>query len=130
MSKTLRNPLNGLLVLAACGLFAIMYLAGATTVTTTGTPTYGVVEQNVTVGTTKVRLVPPSNVGFFVQPQTSGKTIRVGLGGSTDLDGTHGIIVQYLEALAEQPRPSQKFHEVWGISSSGDVTVRVVYYTM
>ena len=93
------------------------------------TPGYGVVEGNVTVGSSeKVLLVPPGNVGFFIQPQSEGASIRIGFGNNTSVSGTVGVVLGYLEAIAEQPRPQRLFHEIWAQAPSGSVTVRVVYY--
>lgn len=91
---------------------------------------YGVVERLVTLDASSVTtLVPAGNKGFFIQPQTVDRSIRIGIGRSSSINSTsRGIILTYLEALAEQPRSGWNFHEVKGTSTSGNVSVWVVYY--
>ena len=123
----MKNTMRGLAIGFLFAVVGVAILSGVTSITPS--PGYGVKEETITVGdSARMLLAPPGNLGFFIQPQTEGATIRVGFGASTTVSSTEGVIVQYLEALAEQPRPGRTFHEVWAQSTSGDVDVRVVLY--
>lgn len=115
----------GLLALAVTVLAVVAYA-----VVPTGSPTLGIHETEVNlVGRSASVLVPSGSSGFFIQPQTSGKTIRVGFGSGSSVSETKGVVLEYLDSLGEQVRPSMLYHEVRAVSTDGTpVKVWVVYY--
>lgn len=123
----------GLFSVVACFflgvLFHLHYSLPSALAASSG-PTYSVVEELVTLSASAVTtLVPSGSRGYFIQPQTADRSIRVGVGDGSEVNSTSkGIVVNYLEALAEQVETNARFHSVRAISTGGNVSVWVVYY--